>query len=170
MFLSRDPAVETNAGSSAQTILRPTRTTSMGRLAWDMPPPPESPPQSYQQATYSRPSEIITDPEGTVRAGTLPALVERLTTHERAGEIFPIHLPVFRCHPFLYRSDLYQVFLDDIQVVHDGRRTVRSSRATLLDPTSAEDDCSRARGVAPVEAACHSSQVRFLYLFSSDGV
>ncbi|KAJ7855965.1 ras guanine nucleotide exchange factor domain-containing protein [Mycena olivaceomarginata] len=60
----------------------------MGRLAWDMPPPPESPPQSYQQATYSRPSEIITDPEGTVRAGTLPALVERLTTHERADQTF----------------------------------------------------------------------------------
>ncbi|KAJ7366610.1 ras guanine nucleotide exchange factor domain-containing protein [Mycena albidolilacea] len=80
--------VETNAGSSAQTIVRPTRTTSMGRLAWDMPPPPESPPQSYQQATYSRPTEIITDPEGTVSAGTLPALVERLTTHERADQTF----------------------------------------------------------------------------------
>ncbi|KAF7365420.1 hypothetical protein MVEN_00414800 [Mycena venus] len=34
------------------------------------------------------PTEITLDPDGAVRAGTVPALVERLTTHERADHTF----------------------------------------------------------------------------------
>lgn len=32
------------------------------------------------------PSEMKTDPDGTVRAGTVKALIERLTSHEHAGD------------------------------------------------------------------------------------
>lgn len=32
--------------------------------------------------------EIIINPDGGIRAGSLPALIERLTTHEYGGEFF----------------------------------------------------------------------------------
>jgi son of sevenless-like protein len=49
------------------------------------PPEPELPPRPwYLQPTYS-PTEILIEPDGTVRAGTVPALVERLTAHEQGG-------------------------------------------------------------------------------------
>jgi son of sevenless-like protein len=50
--------------------------------------------------TYS-PTEILIDPDGTVRAGTVPALVERLTAHEQAGMfVCPDSLPILTCfHP-----------------------------------------------------------------------
>ncbi|KAJ7288493.1 ras guanine nucleotide exchange factor domain-containing protein [Mycena rebaudengoi] len=51
-------------------------------------PEPERPPQPwYLLPTYS-PTEILIDPDGTVRAGTVPALVERLTAHEQADTTF----------------------------------------------------------------------------------
>jgi son of sevenless len=39
---------------------------------------------------YLRPSydEILIDPDGKVRGGTLPALVERLTAHEHTGSTY----------------------------------------------------------------------------------
>ncbi|KAJ7164624.1 ras guanine nucleotide exchange factor domain-containing protein [Mycena crocata] len=52
------------------------------------PPEPELPPRPwYLQPTYS-PTEILIDPDGTVRAGTVPALVERLTAHEQGDPTF----------------------------------------------------------------------------------
>ncbi|KAJ7935459.1 ras guanine nucleotide exchange factor domain-containing protein [Mycena leptocephala] len=52
------------------------------------PPEPELPPRPwYLQPTYS-PTEIAIDPDGTVRAGTVPALVERLTAHEQGDPTF----------------------------------------------------------------------------------
>jgi son of sevenless len=33
------------------------------------------------------PGDLQTDPEGTVRGGTIQALVERLTTHDKPGRI-----------------------------------------------------------------------------------
>ena len=43
-----------------------------------------------QQPWYLRPnydqSEILIDPDGGVRAGSKPALIERLTAHETAGK------------------------------------------------------------------------------------
>ncbi|KAJ6519039.1 ras guanine nucleotide exchange factor domain-containing protein, partial [Mycena sanguinolenta] len=41
----------------------------------------------YLQPTYS-PTEIVIGPDGSVRAGTLPALVERLTAHEQRDPTF----------------------------------------------------------------------------------
>ena len=38
----------------------------------------------YLQANYD-PNEILVDPDGTVRGGTLAALVERLTSHDQMG-------------------------------------------------------------------------------------
>jgi son of sevenless-like protein len=40
----------------------------------------------YLRPDYS-PSDILIEPDGSVRGGTLPALVERLTAHEQAGEV-----------------------------------------------------------------------------------
>jgi son of sevenless-like protein len=39
----------------------------------------------YLRPNYS-PSDIIIEPDGSVRGGSLPALIERLTAHEQAGE------------------------------------------------------------------------------------
>ncbi|KAF7346127.1 hypothetical protein MSAN_01839400 [Mycena sanguinolenta] len=51
-------------------------------------PEPELPPRPwYLQPTYS-PTEIAIEPDGSVRAGTLPALVERLTAHEQGDPTF----------------------------------------------------------------------------------
>ena len=44
----------------------------------------------YLRPNYS-PSDIIIEPDGSVRGGTLPALIERLTAHEQAGKsCYPI--------------------------------------------------------------------------------
>ncbi|KAJ7729643.1 ras guanine nucleotide exchange factor domain-containing protein [Mycena maculata] len=51
-------------------------------------PEPEQPPRPwYLLPTYS-PTEIQIDPDGSVRAGTVPALVERLTAHEQGDPTF----------------------------------------------------------------------------------
>lgn len=39
----------------------------------------------YLRPHYN-PDEVLIDPDGTVRGGTVPALVERLTAHEYAGK------------------------------------------------------------------------------------
>ncbi|KAG5651191.1 hypothetical protein H0H81_009544 [Sphagnurus paluster] len=41
----------------------------------------------YLRATYN-PAEILIDPDNTVKGGTLPALVERLTAHDQADPTF----------------------------------------------------------------------------------
>ena len=41
----------------------------------------------YLRPNYEE-SEIQIEPDGKVRAGTVPALVERLTAHEHSGEAF----------------------------------------------------------------------------------
>ncbi len=38
----------------------------------------------YLRPNYS-PSDIIIEPDGSIRGGTLPTLIERLTAHEQAG-------------------------------------------------------------------------------------
>jgi son of sevenless len=42
----------------------------------------------YLRSDYSA-TDLLTDPEGTVRGGTLQALAERLTTHDAPGEFVP---------------------------------------------------------------------------------
>jgi son of sevenless-like protein len=39
----------------------------------------------YLRPNYSQ-TEILIDPDGTVKGGTVPALVERLTAHEHGGK------------------------------------------------------------------------------------
>ncbi|KAJ6584774.1 ras guanine nucleotide exchange factor domain-containing protein [Mycena capillaripes] len=41
----------------------------------------------YLQSTYS-PTELVFNPDGSVRAGTVPALIERLTAHEQGDPTF----------------------------------------------------------------------------------
>lgn len=65
----------------------------------------------YLRPNYS-PSEIIIDPDGSVRGGTVPALVERLTAHEHGGNVMTATCNFFLI--VLYRPDLHQGLLDDI--------------------------------------------------------
>ncbi|KAF8644523.1 hypothetical protein AX16_008399 [Volvariella volvacea WC 439] len=52
------------------------------------PPPPQPEPQPwYLQPNYD-PSEILIDSDNSVKGGTVPALVERLTAHEQADPTF----------------------------------------------------------------------------------
>ncbi|KAF7297796.1 hypothetical protein MKEN_01403300 [Mycena kentingensis (nom. inval.)] len=52
------------------------------------PPEPEAPPKPwYLQPSYNA-SEMVMDPDGSVRAGTVPAMVERLTAHEQGDPTF----------------------------------------------------------------------------------
>jgi son of sevenless-like protein len=63
------------------------------RFPTSISPQPKSPSQQwYLQPTYS-PTELIIDPGGAVHAGTIPALVERVTAHEQAGDYFPYSFP-----------------------------------------------------------------------------
>lgn len=41
----------------------------------------------YLRPTYDE-KEILIDPDGTVRGGTINALVERLTAHEHGGKFY----------------------------------------------------------------------------------
>lgn len=45
----------------------------------------------YLRPTYDE-KEILIDPDGTVRGGTISALVERLTAHEHGGETSCTHI------------------------------------------------------------------------------
>ncbi|KAF8208696.1 ras guanine nucleotide exchange factor domain-containing protein [Mycena galopus ATCC 62051] len=71
-FLNRELTVESPVGSSVASA-GPSRPTF--RCTPTLP-----------QQTYG--AEIMIDLEGTVRGGTVPALVERLTTHERLDQTF----------------------------------------------------------------------------------
>ena len=72
----------------------------------------------YLRPHYN-PDEVLIDPDGTVRGGTVPALVERLTAHEYAGKSMMLtNVSVLSC---INRHQFHQGFLDDVQVVHDTR-------------------------------------------------
>jgi hypothetical protein len=91
----------------------------------------EEAPQHYQDTVnadlkpwYLRPNYSTTDilidyPEGFVRGGTVPALVERLTAHEHGGRVL--------CDPDSHvdlqfngrRPGIHQDFLDDVQIIHN---------------------------------------------------
>lgn len=45
---------------------------------------------AYLQLDHTAPSDIILNPDGAVRAGTLPALIERLTMHSGSGKFFEL--------------------------------------------------------------------------------
>lgn len=67
----------------------------------------------YLRPTYNE-KEILIDPDGTVRGGTVAALVERLTAHEHGGGYFLLTVIFnFNMNP-RDRSDVYQDFLDDL--------------------------------------------------------
>ncbi|KAK0464469.1 ras guanine nucleotide exchange factor domain-containing protein [Desarmillaria tabescens] len=52
------------------------------------PPPPEPPETPWYLLPKYDPAEILIDPDNSVRGGTVPALVERLTAHEQADRAF----------------------------------------------------------------------------------
>jgi hypothetical protein len=86
-------------------------------------PPPDVPPMPwYLRPTYS-PTDILVDLDGSVRAGTVPALVERLTAHEQGGMInFPVEIS-FRIDR-LCSPRVHQVVHDDVQNVYGRGRVV----------------------------------------------
>lgn len=47
----------------------------------------------YLRLDYS-PSDIMADPDGSVRAGTTKALVQKLTCHEHGGKYIPFFIPI----------------------------------------------------------------------------
>ena len=71
----------------------------------------------YLRPNYDQ-SEIMMEPDGTVRAGTPAALVERLTAHEQGGKRAAVGcLRIdFTCPRRYY---VQPEFLADFQVVHD---------------------------------------------------
>lgn len=73
----------------------------------------------YLRSNFN-PSEIVIDTDHSVKGGTLPALVERLTAHEPPGEgvlycyfFTPLTLPRYELHR------VYQSFPHDLQVIHN---------------------------------------------------
>jgi hypothetical protein len=74
----------------------------------------------YLRSNFN-PSEILVDTDRSVKGGTLPALVERLTAHEAAGKIIPLLCSYVRSlTPSRYNlHSLYQSLPHDLQVVHD---------------------------------------------------
>jgi hypothetical protein len=53
----------------------------------EIPPPPEEKEKPWYLGPDSPPEELIIDSDKTVKGGTLKALVERLTSHDIAGNI-----------------------------------------------------------------------------------
>lgn len=45
----------------------------------------------YLQSNYNQ-TDILIDPDGSVKGGTVPALVERLTPHENGGRPFKVSI------------------------------------------------------------------------------
>lgn len=74
------------------------------------------------------PDDLQTDPEGTVKGGTIQALVERLTTHDAPGRFPASAFPVCSLSPCPRRYQVQQDVLDDVQVIQHNERTVRPSR------------------------------------------
>jgi hypothetical protein len=72
----------------------------------------------YLRPNYSQTDILIDYPDGAVRGGTVPALVERLTAHEHGGNIASIltlhRLLISVCD----RSCIHQDFPDDVQIIH----------------------------------------------------
>ena len=53
------------------------------------------------------PEDLQTDPEGTVKGGTIQALVERLTTHDAPGQFPPSTFPVYTPTDNLFTDTKY---------------------------------------------------------------
>ncbi|KAJ7459684.1 ras guanine nucleotide exchange factor domain-containing protein [Mycena latifolia] len=94
-YLDQSPTVDEEFASKAKSPPRPSGNSKLAKIlgadyAATVPvlPEPELPPRPwYLQPNYS-PTEILIEPDGTVRAGTVPALVERLTAHEQGDPTF----------------------------------------------------------------------------------
>ncbi|KAJ7935414.1 ras guanine nucleotide exchange factor domain-containing protein [Mycena leptocephala] len=83
-LVSRSPTLNENSASKSKS----SGNIIVCRFPTSISPQPKSPSQPwYLQPTYS-PTELIIDPGGAVRAGTVPALVERVTAHEQADPTF----------------------------------------------------------------------------------
>ena len=63
------------------------------------------------------------------------------------------------------RSYVYQEFLDDVQVVYDLARLIRSPCQTILETTSAEPRPCRVRGMEETQTTCHQDAVRGGFLW-----
>lgn len=72
----------------------------------------------YLRPSYS-PSDIIIETDGSVKGGTVPALVERLTVHEQTSTLFNLWLWCPALTRAYSGSNVHRSFLDDFQVVHD---------------------------------------------------
>jgi son of sevenless-like protein len=68
---------------------------------------------AYLRLDHASSAELITNPDGAVRAGTLPALIERLTMHSGTGVSFSF-LAHSRTH-FQCRREIHRHVHDDIQ-------------------------------------------------------
>jgi hypothetical protein len=66
----------------------------------------------YLRPNYSPTDILIDHPEGTVRGGTVPALVERLTAHEHGGLYLNFWSPAELM--LSIRPELYQDIFDDL--------------------------------------------------------
>ncbi|KAJ7505491.1 ras guanine nucleotide exchange factor domain-containing protein [Mycena galericulata] len=94
-YLESSPTLDEDFGSKAKSPARPSGNSKLAQIlgveyakSVPTPPEPELPPRPwYLQPSYS-PTEIQMDPDSTVRAGTVPALVERLTAHEQGDPTF----------------------------------------------------------------------------------
>ncbi|KAJ6557299.1 ras guanine nucleotide exchange factor domain-containing protein [Mycena vulgaris] len=94
-YLDGSPILDEDFASKSKSPPRPSGNSKLAKIlgadyaaSVPSPPEPELPPRPwYLQPAYS-PTEILIEPDGTVRAGTVPALVERLTAHEQGDPTF----------------------------------------------------------------------------------
>lgn len=115
----------------------------------------------YLRPNYDQ-SEIMMEPDGTVRAGTPAALVERLTAHEQGGKRVATNcLRIgLTCS---CRHHLQPEFLTDVQVIYDRRRALRSPCEAILHSGASQLVARRVRGMDQAQAEHHSFTVGDLY-------
>ncbi|KAJ1303388.1 hypothetical protein OPQ81_011580 [Rhizoctonia solani] len=69
----------------------------------------------YLKPTYNDPSQILTNTDGGVRGGTLPALVERLTMHDQMDATF-IDAFLMTYKSFTSTKELVQLLIERFQI------------------------------------------------------
>lgn len=112
----------------------------------------------YLRPNYS-PSEIIIEPDGSVKGGTVASLVERLTAHEKAGgnvsDCRDLQVVIDTC----FRHQFPESIPHDLQIVCAPGRIVQSSRCAVQDPAARRSYPSGTRGMGPEKATSHPDAV-----------
>ena len=112
----------------------------------------------YLRPNYS-PSEIIIEPDGSVKGGTVASLVERLTAHEKAGGTVPRSRYLQMVTDSYSRHQFPESIPHDLQIICDLGRIVQSPCCAVQDYASRRSYSSRTGRMGSEKAAAYPDAV-----------